>query len=340
MPSLQHPQSRHLACQTGRPAVRYACSPAHGANGSSIRPGSPKPVTGALLGTQGHRWGRRACGWGRRGISLELKNTKLQPSQSCLQCQGTLGKLEDGGKCPQSETPSCSLPRASHQSPGLDVVGDIPILPPRIPASHVTGAPAQLWGHPRGHRAPGEGRAAGSEWGSPAPAKYRKESDASSVLWSCRERELKVKPSSWLHAGISGVESSCHVSASQTPGLLSPQLLRPPLSLPPVFTPGWDAGGRGAGGLRLSPQQPSQHNPSTPPSRFHVRAAAGKPPAGRAGWARPVPPHLSKQSILGLGNFFFLEEKLLPARPQVPGKLSPRCTELLPYGTQPAWMRG
>ncbi|XP_075023749.1 uncharacterized protein LOC142090168 [Calonectris borealis] len=168
-----------------------------------------------------------------QGIFLGFKNTKLQPGQRCPQWQGTWGKLEDGGKCPRGETPSCSLPRASHQSPRLDP-GGTPhcTLRPRIPdprrvpagchGEHRRGtgrtSTARERRHGiRGHRAPGQGRAAGRKWGLPASAKYRKETDAGSALWSCQERELKVRPRSQLRSGVAGAERSCCVSALQTP---------------------------------------------------------------------------------------------------------------------------
>lgn len=166
-------------------------------------------------------------------IFLEFKNTKLQPGQSCPQCQGTWDKLEAGGKCPQDETPSCSVPRASHWSPRLD-----PLHPPalsRVPtsltpgdslqgvmgsASTAQGEPARHREHQHGihgHHAPRENRAAGRKWGLPASAKYQMETHTSLMLWSCRDHELKVRPRSQLRSGVAGAQRSCCVSALQTP---------------------------------------------------------------------------------------------------------------------------
>lgn len=57
--------------------------------------------------------------WVLQGFFPLFKSTKLQAGQGCSQCQGTWGKLEDGGKCPQALNslglPALSIPAEPSQ---------------------------------------------------------------------------------------------------------------------------------------------------------------------------------------------------------------------------------
>lgn len=212
-----------------------------------------------------------------RVIFPEFQNTKLQPGQSRPRCGGTRGKLENGRK----NTPRVKLlPGASHRSPRLSLGGirSQPHCTP-CPASphpgalgggchgehqHGTGSTGTALGAParhgknrhgiHDHHAPGEeGRAAGRKWGLPASAKYRKESDASSALWSCREHELKVRPRSQLRSGVAGAER---------------ELLRFRLANPPP------------------PPGNSSHRSSFAPPTFFTTHVYARPGHGRPRWRR------------------------------------------------------
>lgn len=228
------------------------------------------------------------------------------------------------GRCPQGATPSCSLPRASHQSPRLDLGGIPhcrPILCSRIPDSRGTLGVSR--GGPEG-----TGRAGTTHLGlagrpgetgvcrhlsnigrSPTPA------------WRC---DCGAEGQAEVTAAL----GRCRRGAAAFPPRQPPLRARTAAPAPATrFTPcsrqHW--GGRGAMGCpyRAPPAprvwQPARHTFPLACDAFRCRQRWGAH-CWRAGSARRVPRH--PPSRIFWINGVFLEGRFIPARPHMLGKLS------------------
>lgn len=162
------------------------------------------------------------------------------------------------------------------------------------------------------------------KWGLPVSAKYRKETDASLALWSCRERKLKVRPRSQLHSGVAGMERSCCVSALQTPGNSSHHstfarhflyyLCLRKASMQVAAVPAGCLCQRALPApFAVVPPAAFTAHLSTCFSCSHVQVAVGKPPPGRAGLARQVPHTPLHQGYFGFMSVFWKQNSSQPA---------------------------